>query len=497
MLPAAGMKAQLRGDRGEPNSQRHVSDAPLNVRSTMLDLDDPSVRGAIERALAQACGADVSIAAWSRLSGGAIQQNLALDVNVKGGPHDGARRWVMRTDAPSSVALSRSRRDEFRLLRVAAQAGVVVPAALFQVDAGEGRPAWFVMERIEGVAAAHRITKDGALRDPAGLARELGANLARLHAIPPAHPQLGFLGVPTHTPTRDFLAYCLDYLGRWRVRFDEAYPALEWGLAWWREHAPSREPVVLLHGDYRTGNYLVHEGRLAATLDWEFARWGNPLEDIGWFFAPCWRFAGPARVAGGIAPADYFLAGYNAVAGTRYTETETRKWQALAQIRWAVIALQQAERFRTGGERTLELALTGRLLAGARVRSAADPRAMKASGDFPPADDLLDVARAALLDQIVPLLPPEAQYTVRMAANAIAIARREARTRSMPQSLADELRAFAGSASDDERVLACALADRIRAGAFDEPESRVRLHEALTQWTRARLAVSNPRALER
>ena len=60
--------------------------------------------------------------------------------------------------------------------------------------------------------------------------------------------------------------------------------------------------ITLIHRDYRTGNYLVDEGRLAGVLDWEFAGWGDPREDIGWFTARCWRFGGVEREAGGIAP---------------------------------------------------------------------------------------------------------------------------------------------------------------------------------------------------
>jgi hypothetical protein len=35
----------------------------------------------------------------------------------------------------------------------------------------------------------------------------------------------------------------------------------------------------------------------------------------------------------------------------------------MAHIRWSIIALQQAQRFLTGGEASLELALTGRIVA--------------------------------------------------------------------------------------------------------------------------------------
>jgi aminoglycoside phosphotransferase (APT) family kinase protein len=321
-----------------------------------VNLDAAPARAAVERCLAPWAGGPVQVQRWSRLSGGAIQQNLALEVKL---PDGTARKLVLRTDAPSAVGESRSRAEEYELLRIAHAGGVRVPAPLASCAAGASHPAFFVMAHVDGVAAGHRLTRPGALPDAAALARELGANLARIHAI---RDGLQLLGPAPLAPTRAWLDRCAAWLDEWRATYGTAWPALEWGLAWWRERAPAREPAVLVHRDYRTGTYLVHEGHLAATLDWEFAGFGNPLEDIGWFFAPCWRFAGRDKVAGGIASADDFLAGYNAVAGTAYAEADTREWQALAQLRWATIALQQCHRHLQGGERSLELALTGRLL---------------------------------------------------------------------------------------------------------------------------------------
>jgi aminoglycoside phosphotransferase (APT) family kinase protein len=323
-----------------------------------MNLDDPAQRRDVEQRIGAALQAAVTIDRWWRLSGGAIQHNVALDVSQDGV----ARQWVLRTDAPTAVRASRTRREEFALLRAAAAAGVVVPRPLVLCPAEHGRPEFFVMDRVEGVAAGHRLTKPGALPDAARLAHALGRNLARIHALRPPQPALSFLGEPPASPTRALLLEYRDYLDHWHARFGGTYPALEWGLQWWLERVPDREPVTLVHRDYRTGNYLVRDGTLAATLDWEFAGWGNPLEDLGWFFAPCWRFAGPGNVAGGIADAQSFLDGYNDTAGTRYTEVDTHEWQALAQLRWAIIALQQCERHLAGGERSLELALTGRLL---------------------------------------------------------------------------------------------------------------------------------------
>ncbi len=322
----------------------------------------PDPRARAEAFLVQACGASrVVIERWDRLPGGAIQENIALDVRVESGAFAGLHEWVLRTDAPSAVAVSRSRPEEFRILRAAAGAGVRVPEPLFVCDDGEG-PDFFVMRRMPGVAAGHRLSKDDRLvPDRGALARELGENLARLHRVTPA-PALDFLGEAPADPARASIAAYRGDLDALSLTRGEAWPALEWGLAWCARNAPDPLPACLLHRDYRTGNYLVHEGRLAAVLDWEFAGWGDPREDLGWMLARCWRFARPDREAGGVGSADDFLAGYAAAGGRATAVEETRYWQVMAHLRWAVIALQQAERHRSGSQRSLELALTAHIV---------------------------------------------------------------------------------------------------------------------------------------
>lgn len=322
---------------------------------------DPHAR---EKAfLASACGASrVTIERWERLSGGAIQENVALDVAIEGGPLAGRHEWVLRTDAASAVAVSHSRPEEFEILRAAHGAGVRVPEPLFVCADGRG-PDFFVMRRVPGVAAGHRLAKDDRLvPDRAGLAHELGENLARLHHVKPPVASLAFLGEPGADPARASVAgYRRDLDALSSVR-GEAWPALEWGLAWCERNAPSPLAPCLLHRDYRTGNYLVHEGRLVAVLDWEFSGWGDPREDLGWMLARCWRFGRPEREAGGTGEAADFLAGYADAGGRETSREETLYWQAMAHLRWAVIALQQAERHRSGSQPSLELALTAHIV---------------------------------------------------------------------------------------------------------------------------------------
>jgi len=309
---------------------------------------------------AQTSADHVAVLRCERLRGGAVQDNWRLDVAIAGGPWHGEHAFVLRTDALSRVSASLTRAHEFDVLRVAHAAGVITPAPRFLCTDHTvlGRD-FFVMDRLPGVAAGHRLTREPALvPDPPALAHALGANLARIHALRPPIASLAALPAPPRNPALDAIAA----YRAWLDALDDAHPALEWGLRWCELRAPATFDVTLVHRDYRTGNYLVADGRLAGVLDWEFAGFGDPREDLGWFTARCWRFAAPEREAGGIAALAPFVDGYESVAGWRISRADLDYWQVMAHLRWAIIALQQAQRHRAGGERSLELALTGRIV---------------------------------------------------------------------------------------------------------------------------------------
>ena len=300
------------------------------------------------------------VTACERLSGGAIQENWLLSAQAFAGAQVIDHRWVLRTDSPSSVAVSMQRSQEFAVLQAVHQAGVKVPEPLWLCRDDEvlGRE-FFVMQALGGTSAGYRLTTDKTL-DPqrAELCRELGGNLARLHRIGPDHPLLSFLPNASADPIQS----SIDQYRRYLDALPGSYPVIEWGLRWCEIHRPTPLEPRLIHRDYRTGNYMVDQGRLAGVLDWEFAGWGDPREDLGWFTARCWRFAKPERVAGGMGELDDFLDGYAAVSGYRPDAEALRYWQLLAHLRWAVVALQQAQRHLTGQQVSLELALTGRLI---------------------------------------------------------------------------------------------------------------------------------------
>lgn len=314
----------------------------------------------LQRFIAGAAGAQaVRIGEMRLLSGGAIQENWLVDAEIDGGPHAGTLAAVVRCDSPSNVSVSHGRPQEFALLKAAFDAGVTVPEPLWLCeDRGViGRP-FFVMRRIGGTAAAHLLVKDGRYGgDRKVLAERLGAELARIHSIRPPQPTLDFLPWYEEAPA----LYLVKKFRTWLDGHHTPHPALEWGLAWLERRTPARGEIALTHGDYRTGNYMADENGLTGVLDWEFAGWSDPLQDIGWFCAKCWRFGRNELEAGGVGSREDFYRGYEAVAGRPIERAQVRYWEVMAHMNWAIISIQQAQRHLSGEEESLLLALTAHI----------------------------------------------------------------------------------------------------------------------------------------
>jgi aminoglycoside phosphotransferase (APT) family kinase protein len=309
--------------------------------------------------MADSLGAQaVTLTAPSKMSGGAIQENWKLDAGVTGGPHAGALALVLRTDAPSGVSVSHPRAHEFALLRAAFAAGATVPEPLALDEAGSvlGKP-FYLMRRAAGTANPRALSRDKAL-DPhrPDLTAAIGRELARIHSIAPPREDLLFL-------PRDVRSPVARRLEEFRSQLDalpQAYPALEWAIRWLEMNAPASTASVLGHGDFRCGNIMADGPTVTAILDWEFAGWSDPMEDVGWICARCWRFGVDDRLVGGIGDLVDFRRGYEAEAGHGLAWEQVGFWEVLATVRWAIIALVQGERHLSGEETSMELALTGR-----------------------------------------------------------------------------------------------------------------------------------------
>jgi hypothetical protein len=125
--------------------------------------------------------------------------------------------------------------------------------------------------------------------------------------------------------------------------------------------------------------------------------------------------------------------------------------------------------------------------------------------DQPDATELLAIARATLLDKLLPRLPEELRYDALMIANAMAIASREYAAGDAPaQAELARLRTLLGEhdSSLPDAALHAALteynrrlATAIRGGQFDDLK-RAALLDHLDKTAADKLAVANPKALK-
>ena len=286
---------------------------------------------------AAALGASVERAVL--LAGGASKEAWAVD-------SDGRELLIRRAAGGVIHQATLTLEQEFEVLRAAYEAGVAVPQPLAYLGEVEGREA-FVMERVDGETIGRRIVK----QPPLHLDLRLAEELAKIHSIP--RERLPFL------EEGDAIARFYDELDS----VGEPHPAIELGLHWVKERLPrGREPVVV-HGDWRIGNVAVDEHGLVAVLDWEFAHLADPVEDLAWPFVRAWRFGADHLRLGGIAEPGRYLDRYAELTGVQVTAEELLTWEVFGNVKWAVGCLTQSRRHLNGQERSVELAVLGRLAA--------------------------------------------------------------------------------------------------------------------------------------
>ena len=277
-----------------------------------------------------------------RLSGGASQETWAFDA--------GGRPLILRrkpeglTGSGSAIGLAK----EAALIQAAAKQGAPVPPVVHVCQPEDGLGEAYVMERVEGETLGRRIVRDDAFAAVRPtLARHCGEVLARIHATP-------LDGLP-ELPVSDAASELEKYEAIYRGVGDRR-PIFEAAFRWLKDRAPKLDNPVLVHGDFRNGNLMIHpDTGLAAVLDWELAHLGDPAEDLGWICVNSWRFGGDKPV-GGFGDYEDLLAGH----GGDLALDRVLYWQTLGSLKWGVMCLIMYTAYATGADASVERAMIGR-----------------------------------------------------------------------------------------------------------------------------------------
>lgn len=295
----------------------------------------------------------------ARLTGGATKTTWSFD--WAGG---GSRHSLILQQAPTPAAPARAEarrpvkldaREDAATMVAAREAGVPVPRVVHVLEPQDGLGSGYLTERIAGETLGRRIVADPqfeAVRPR--LAGQCGQILATIHRIEPQ--RVPFLRrLTAHDELFLYAAALKDH--------DFIHPVLSYAVRWLAERLPPPGRETLVHADFRTGNLIVdpQEG-VRCVLDWEIARVGDPMHDLGVLCMRSWRFGG-AGEAGGFGSREDLYAAYERASGLPVDPRQVRFWEALSNLKWAIACVRRGRaRGLDGRPASSELAAVGRRL---------------------------------------------------------------------------------------------------------------------------------------
>ena len=294
-----------------------------------------------------------SILRLQLLAGGASKEAWLLDLEQNGQTLE----LIMRRAGGGAMNLEQlTLEQEFRVIKAAFATGVTVPKPVLYLPDVLGREA-FISERVRGEAVGRRVVSRPEFAPArAELPKRMAEELCKIHATNPVG--LEFL------PSSGSGTGAKASITRLYAELDgvhEPHPTIELALHWLKTHEPVCHGEMLLHGDFRIGNLMLSPNHLTAVLDWEFAHLGDPCEDLAWTLIRAWRFGQDHLHLGGIGELEPYLSHYNTLTNQNISLSDLHYWEIMGNVKWAVAALTQAKRHLDGFERSVELAVLGRL----------------------------------------------------------------------------------------------------------------------------------------
>jgi aminoglycoside phosphotransferase (APT) family kinase protein len=193
------------------------------------------------------------------------------------------------------------------------------------------------------------------------MAAELGAILARIHAIDTSAPELAGLAAAGAGSARLETRRIAEGVARLAV---EPHPVLDLAARWLEARAPEPSRRVLVHGDYRVGNLIFDARGVRAILDWELTHLGDPIEDLGWLCVRAWRFGNDALPVGGVGTREALVGAYQEAGGAPVDPETLRFWEVCGNFKLALVFISQCRTW-IDGVPSLELASLGRRTAEA------------------------------------------------------------------------------------------------------------------------------------
>lgn len=268
----------------------------------------------------------VRFTAMARTSGGVSYETWLMDVEDPAAPAERHTRVVVRREPLRGPVEPYDVLDEAEVYRALHSSGVPVPRVLATCDdrSVTGRP-FIVTEFVEGDVPDYRtIQRRPEWRDErrrAGMAREFLGVLAELQRVDWRRVAPVAATAPPGEDERTRVHRLVDEMlatAAHRTRSWLPHPIFRDAARWCKANAPDgdQDGMVVVHGDFKVGNFIWRDERIQAFLDWEGALVGDPLQDLGYACHPAMREPQPHLMAM-LAPFEDFVGCYEELTGRR------------------------------------------------------------------------------------------------------------------------------------------------------------------------------------
>jgi aminoglycoside phosphotransferase (APT) family kinase protein len=302
---------------------------------------------------------DLRVTDVFRIPGGASRETWSVDACwTDGAGAQKSQGFIFRRD-PEGSLLDSDRRLEFDFYRSFHGTSVPVPQPLWlEADGKDLERPFFVMERIDGCDSQFQKFIDPSFAPHRqGLAQRMYGILADIATTPIAGlAALEVADVPEPS-------------GCWRRELDhwegvidshelEPQPIVRAGIRWLRNHPPPpAQRVGVVHGDFRSGNFLYQEDRIFGILDWEMAHFGDPLEDLSWSFMKAWQWGKDGKV-GALIEREEAIRIWEAASGLHAEPETLHWWDVFSCVKAQGIWLTGAHEYARGRATDLLMAFT-------------------------------------------------------------------------------------------------------------------------------------------
>ena len=315
--------------------------------------------------------ADVQVDQLEQISGGASRQTYRFRLSYRDKETARERRLILRRD-PSGSLIDTDRRIEFAAYHAFFGTEVPVPEVLWLEDDPShlGSPFFISVEMTGLQTAPGRMLMPPYAEHHQKIAEQKWSILGKIATHDPR--KLGLVGTMEWVEPDACWKRELDY---WEGVLDSdeliPQPIMRAAIRWMRRNPPPpAQRISVVHGDYRTGNFLYDEaGRIHGILDWEMSHLGDPLEDLGWSLNRVWCWGGDDR-RGGLVVREQAIAIWEKASGLKADPAALHWWELFATVKGQGIWVSSAHAWETGDNKDPILVLSAWMLMNSQDRAA-------------------------------------------------------------------------------------------------------------------------------